>query len=380
MARRTRQVVGRLLAAILMTGITQSIASAEDGKLVPKYTAVKLTSLLKDDKAMTLAVKLEGQTIEVEGEVAESSGRLLDDGAWVIRLQGCELKPGVQTSAGTRFLAISPDRPKAQTLEVGDAVTIRGEFRPTSGANVSIGDPRIVKVVRAKPVADHPPARVATAEEFVKESVANPEATLAKYKGKRIALTGQVSTANPTYSSFGISLAAGRLKPDEPSSGVFATCAIPDSRLDASWLLASGQKVKVVGILKAVAKSDIELIQCQITELEPNPLRTVTPAELAKAFAGNEADAVKKYGSGMDRKEFLMEVVVPAAKDASNPKAIIFNDAGGTPVKIQFEQRDVKRLKAGDKIFVKAECYGLQTGDKTVLLFAWVLAKPEAKK
>src|SRR5438309_97965 len=130
----------------------------------------------------------------------------------------------------------------------------------------------------------------ATAEKFVKEAVKDAKAAEARLKGKVIELTGSVSTANPTYSPWGIDLSAGKWKPTD-MWGLFAECEVPKDQREKVWLLARNQKVKVVGELQAVQKDRIRLIHCQVTELERNPMPTIRAVELAKAYAKNEREA-----------------------------------------------------------------------------------------
>ena len=230
MTCRTRHVAARLLAAILMTGITQSIASAEDGEMVPKYTAIELTRRIEADKELKLSVKLVGKPVEVEGVMTESFGQTPEHKEWVVSLQGCGLRGGVVAIVGARFLAGSQDLDKAKTLEIGDTLTIRGSFQPTANASVFLLEPSIVKIVVAKPLTGRPAARTATAEEFVKEVLTDPKKANANYHGKLIELTGLVSVSEPFSYSSGIKIFGGQPDPDDVFSRLNVKCEVDYKR------------------------------------------------------------------------------------------------------------------------------------------------------
>ena len=89
--------------------------------------------------------------------------------------------------------------------------------------------------------SDEPPALgkpdvKATAEKFVKEAVKDAKAAEARLKGKVIELTGSVSTANPTYSPWGIDLSAGN--GSRPTCGACllnARCRRTSARKSGCW-------------------------------------------------------------------------------------------------------------------------------------------------
>src|SRR5205823_5308582 len=155
------------------------------------------------------------------------------------------------------------------------------------------------------------PEVTATAEEFVKAALADPQAAEARLKGKVVELTGQVSGADPHYYPKGISLSAGKRKPTD-SFGVFADCEVRPAGRDKAWLLATKQKVKVVGVLQAVENDRVRLADCTVTELEPNPIPSVKAADLAAAYARDESAASTKYGGRYNHKELFLEGAVVA--------------------------------------------------------------------
>ena len=174
-----------VLGYALLLGMcgTSQAKSADDVKPALKFTAVDLTRQLEADTDYKWRVQLDDKVIEVEGVVVEASGRLLNEDAWVVRLAGSNTKLGGKTTVSMRFEAGTPDLVKARTIDIGDKLTVQGRFKSTTGTSVAINEPKLVKTSPAK-LVERTPVRIATAEIFVREAVANPKLTMTKYKGK----------------------------------------------------------------------------------------------------------------------------------------------------------------------------------------------------
>jgi hypothetical protein len=385
MSRQAFRVVNWVQAAgctsIASLLILAPVVTGDEKSAVPRFTAVDLTSKFRDDKTEKLFLQYAGKAVEVEGEV-QSSQKFATGEGWSIKLKGCEVRLGQDAWVIMSFEAGNPDLPKAKRLIEGDRVTIRAEFLINYGASVGLKEPRIVKGPdkgSAGPSPDRRPELKATAEQFVKGAVADPKAAETRLKGKVVELTGPVSTADPTYSRWGVTLSAGKLKPTDPS-GLSAECAVPEARLEKAWLLGKGQKVKVVGVLTAVEKDRVRLADCEVTELEPNPLPTVKAAEVAAAYARNPKDAAKRYGDRYSTKDMFLEGVVKGTKGAQYGTVVLLDGSGKIAVRAQVDSKDAEGLSPGAKVRLKATCRGYWPEEGAVLFFARVLKGPGEKR
>src|SRR3954471_13643606 len=107
------------------------------------------------------------------------------------------------------------------------------------------------------------PVAKATAEQFVKEAVADPAAAEKKFKGKIIELTGPVSSTDGGL----LTVKAGKLKPND-LFGLFAEAEVSAGQKDAVQMFAQDQKIQVTGELKSVSKDRVRLTNCKVKELE----------------------------------------------------------------------------------------------------------------
>ena len=227
--------------------------------------------------------------------------------------------------------------------------------------------------------ADRKPDIQAKADEFVKEAVADAKAGEAKLKGKVVELTGTVSGAEPRYTSFGLTLSAGKRKPAD-ATGLFVDCEVPEGEREKVWLLALGQKVKVVGQVKAVETDRVRLTDCSVTELEPNPLPTVTATDLAAAYVKDDKAAAKKYGDRYSTKELFLEGTVKETKPGDYGTQVFLEGADKLAVRLQVDKKEAEGLKAGDKLKLKATSRGYWPEEKAVLASGRILKEPKEKK
>jgi hypothetical protein len=218
-----------------------------------------------------------------------------------------------------------------------------------------------------------------TAEQFVTRAVADPKGTEARLKGKVVELTGAVSSAGPPYTKFGLTLSAGKPKPAD-ASGLFADCEAPEAKREQVWLLAVGQKVKVAGELKSVEKDRVRLTNCEVTELEPNPIPTVKAADVAAAYAKDEKAATKTYGDRYATKELFVEGTVTGSKAGNYGTQVDLSGTDKLPVRVQVDPKEAEGLKAGDRVRLKATCRGYWPEEKAVLAFGRVLKESSEKK
>jgi hypothetical protein len=343
-----------------------------------KITAVELTTPFKDDKDDKAYRKFEDKGLEVEGEVSWAT-RHANGIGWVLRLKGCELKPGQFAEVRFSFDDGHPDLAAAHKIAEGDTVVVRGRFHSNLGANVALKDEQLLKHTPG-PGIDRAPEVKTTAEAFAKQVMADPAAGLAKFRGKVVELTGTVGTAHPRQSSYGVSVTAGQ---SAPNRYLFIDCHVPFDQLEKVWLLARGQKVKVVGVVAGAEESHVRVVKCQVTELERNPMPDLTATALAAAYAKDTTAAAKKYGDGNKPKDLLLDGVVTTTKPSTQFRdsvAITVGASGKVAVVVILGTDVAAGLKPGDKVRFKAEVFTYRAAQGEVLLLGRLLKGPAAKK
>jgi uncharacterized cupin superfamily protein len=129
----------------------------------------------------------------------------------------------------------------------------------------------------------------------------------------------------------------------------------------------------VIGELKSAEKDRIRLTNCEVTELEKNPMPTVQAVDLAKAYAKNEWDANKKFGTRYSEKELFLEGIVKNTKEGEYGTLVFLEGSGKIAVRVQVEKGEAKGVKAGDHLRFKSLCRGYWKDQGAVLLFGRIL-------
>jgi hypothetical protein len=344
-----------------------------------KTTVAALTAKLRDDKTEKLWLAYTGKEVELTGPVMDSfraaAGSGGGRGLWLL---GCPSdKPDIPYRVAMMFPADSPDLPRLRNLAEGDAVTVRGEFGLSVGMMVNLKNPKLVAGGEKPPPAPAP-VRTAEAEAFVREMLAD-QASADKLRGRAVALTGAVGGADPRYNSRGLTLRAGKLKPND-SSEVYADCFVAEDQLDAVWQLPPGLKVRVVGVVGPVEKDRVRLTRCQVTLLEPNPMPTVSATELAAAFRADRAAAGQRYGDVGNMKWLFLtgEVAALTPKPEFNSVTVSLKiPAGALKVEFAVWTDQAATMTVGQAVRVKARCSGLSFEKDRVAVGGQPL--PEAK-
>jgi hypothetical protein len=153
------------------------------------------------------------------------------------------------------------------------------------------------------------PEKGPTAEELSEEFKRDAQAADKKYQGKTVTLSGEIVENMPkdaTGKPHVIIILKGLQKDDNPANdGPSINCAIAESSAGKAAALVSGQSIKVTGKYKKVGKeepaalAEIFLEECQIEGAPSDLAISVTAADLARAFATDEAAAKKKYSGNI---------------------------------------------------------------------------------
>lgn len=213
-----------------------------------------------------------------------------------------------------------------------------------------------------------------TVAALTKEFRADATAANKKYEGKIIELEGFVHHANKYFLSSTIVLVGVKVPADRATSEV----NFKVGPTDKSWWLGRGQKVKVVGRYVPGNRDffGVELEDCGVTALEPNPTQQVAAKDLAKEFEKGEEAARKKYFGEAKSKEFIVEGIVAGVKkgevDVTGKVPLLITLTGTDKLTIacQVREADFEAAKKGDTVKLKGVCpIGLfDEAEKRVLL------------
>ena len=209
-----------------------------------------------------------------------------------------------------------------------------------STLSIAVGCHAETKPIPAVPVA---------LEELAAEWKANREATLGKYKGRILEISGNVSMAtNDT-----VNLPMVRIADDnaDRSKRVSVRCLFLSNESPRINRLCEGQTVTVRGQFIDADSNEATLLNCELVETGDGPAITLSPHELAKEYKADKDETAKKYNSRW--------VIVEGFVDAiDRPKVKKFDMAKNTPpVEVEDEHCYRYFFKSDDKtVRVSAVC------------------------
>lgn len=126
--------------------------------------------------------------------------------------------------------------------------------------------------------------------------------------------------------------------------------------------------MRVAGIVGWADEGRVPLTRCRVTQLEPNPLPTLTAAELSAAFARNGyPDETVLFVTGE------VESLTPVSQFEVRAGLKV---PGGLGVAVSVEPHLARPLKVGAAARFKARCRGLSDDRKTVTLIGHPLPVP----
>src|SRR5262249_11939786 len=127
--------------------------------------------------------------------------------------------------------------------------------------------------------------------------------------------------------------------------------------------LSRGQKVKVVGHITSTSSvAGVTLGDCELTELTPSTLITISATDLTAAFKDNKGDAEKKYKG----KDLVVEGKVVDKAAETNVWTVKLVGAAGVFVLCRMSKANFERVDKGDNVRVRGEVEFFQ-GDLLVL-------------
>jgi hypothetical protein len=183
-----------------------------------------------------------------------------------------------------------------------------------------------------------------SAGSFVTEFIANREAADAKYRGKRVEITGEV-----------LSVLGGKQaivnfpfvkKTPEDAIGVCVAAKLRSDNRQKGLMLSEKQKVKITGNYEGdLVGYMVSLSECIVEEISKSELMAVNAEDMAKEFIADFQTATAKY-QGKDvviagKIDELLDGMVPAVK---------LHGHGDLAVSIYMGGAEVESLKKGQSV------------------------------
>ena len=212
---------------------------------------------------------------------------------------------------------------------------------------------------------DDAPLFQLTAREFYDAYQADEEATIEKYRGAWVELSGEVHEIGAAPNDFGGYLLLIRLvadpDPDKPAPFVnidFINCYV---REPEPWKkVAVGGRVTLRGTLAHRSPYRGFFDHCTIVDAEGGPTLTLTAAELARRYLADPAEARETLH---ERPVVVAgEVAVNGADDSLYIYDVrtLLQGEGETLIALHytlFEQRQFEQLKSGDRVLVAGKLH-----------------------
>jgi hypothetical protein len=215
-----------------------------------------------------------------------------------------------------------------------------------------------------QPAALAKPDFTLSADALTKEYAEGKEATIKKYKGKVLELTGAIDSANMNPIGRDPRLTVTGFKAPH-----FLDCRFKPSYEKKLKNTTKGQKIKLQGAWGQDFGPAIVFFDCDLLELGEDPAITVSAVELTQSYSKDKEATEKKY----KEKQLVVEGVIvdiklEAGKGVRNAFLKGFDDKAAKPVRVNagfgYEHEDeLKKLKVGQTIKVKGEFRGEFNGD-----------------
>jgi hypothetical protein len=205
-----------------------------------------------------------------------------------------------------------------------------------------------------EPVKDPPKKNDAamTAAAFLEEFIDNEKAAAAKYQGKVVEVTAEVAGVYSPH-SFQVKDAEKKVAKQVMTCGMICL-ARPDAP-GPIGRLGVGQRVKVVGKFKESQALMVYLQDCQVTELEPSKLVTISAENLARDFEADFVAAQKRY------RDIDMAVAgtVTKVEMTKSQRRTVITLKGGARMPVTVEVNELADVPIGGRVEIRARINGL---------------------
>jgi hypothetical protein len=198
------------------------------------------------------------------------------------------------------------------------------------------------------------PDYTVTAEEFSREFLKDDKAADRKYKGKVVAVTGEVFGVHPREGGKEVLVQLkGAKKVETDIVPNLVQFLLDPESTKAGLELSKGQKVQITATYELWLVVAANLNKGSLKELSKSELVSIAAADLAGEVAGNPGAAATKYaGKDVIVAGELADVTLD--KDSGSTFARFKGD-GKTPVLVILGDNDARLLRKGQSVRLRAE-------------------------
>ncbi len=365
-------VASRFAVAPLIKVVMEVTAGPGPGKpSVPKsgleqLSAEQLTQVYATDPK-GFEEKYKDKVIVVEGLV--TSPDVVDDGLhWLILAGYKKAGDPVAHQVNCTFVAAFQDM--AARLPRGSKVKVKGKCQ---GHKATMFAARLTECTLLEgKVAAQEPALTGTAlpltdVQLAREHDTGGLATLKKYTGQVLEITGVVLSAYPT------DLYLKGTYDTQQSKGRQIYCRMAAASQEQASELTRGQEVKIKGRYQTEGNAYL-IANCELVWTGPDPAVPVTAMQLTQEYSKDAAVADKTY---LEKQVLVEGVIAELREDKTGfePRAVIvlesFDEKAARPLRVQAvfpnsDKKPVANLAKGQKIKIKGQCVGVKDGSVTL--------------
>ncbi len=207
------------------------------------------------------------------------------------------------------------------------------------------------------------PAFTLTSEQLAREYHTDRAAAEGKYKDRWLIVEGTLEDFD-LFSSGGVLARVGK-----SAGGPGIRCEFVPKATARLTDLTKGQKLKCKGRCVGGGGDFVDLVECELLEVGPDPAIAVSAVRLTRDYAGDDKAADGRYRE----KVLVVEGTVFGRKDAEQSVEVVlegFDEKALFPVRVVANAAGRKEefagLKKGDKVKIKGECGGSFLGEVRV--------------
>jgi hypothetical protein len=214
------------------------------------------------------------------------------------------------------------------------------------------------------------PAQSITAEALAKEHQADPKTADALYRGKRLLISGQLEDVEPFPTGLVVHIAGLPSDPAKMFPGRSLRCDFVAAASSKIAGLAKGQRLTFTGKCDGDHGGFVDLLECELLEVGPDPTVRVTAAQLTRDFLTDENTADGRY---KDRAVLVEGTVVGLKEDGGGQRLLLEGHNEPSPVAVRVlvacaaqDREQLASLKKGDKVRIRGQCAGLFLGEVVI--------------
>jgi hypothetical protein len=211
-----------------------------------------------------------------------------------------------------------------------------------------------------------------TSEQLAREYKTDRAAADGKYKDRWLVVEGPLEDATLFPAGRVLAHVAGlAADPKTKTTGLGVRCEFVPAAAARVTDLTRGQRLKCKGRCAGAAhRGFVELTECELLEVGPDPTLAVSAVQLTREYARDEKAADARYRG----KFLLVEGIVRELREKADAFSIVlegFDETALSPVRVAVacpaeRKEEFAHLKRGNKVKIKGECGGNFLGEVLV--------------